>query len=315
MSKIQWPDRKSFAFTIFDDTDLAAPGNYEAVYNFLTDLGFRTTKSIWPISGPSSDSSKALGGATCEDSNYLDFVKTLQARGFEIGYHNTSFSAVPRQEIERGLQTFRRCFGTNPRSMSNHADSQEAVYWGPDRLSGLKRTLYNGLTRNRHKGRFLGHVENSRHFWGDLCLQNIDYVRNFITNDINTLKAFPQMPYYDSNRPFVKAWYGSSEGPEVHSFNKTISEENQDRLESEGGACIMYTHLAVGFQDAKGNIQPRFKELMIRLSKKNGLFIPVSPLLDVISKQNAGIHQLTSFERFKLESKWLIHKARVGGTS
>ena len=45
-NKIVWPQGKKFAFTIFDDTDLSKPGNYEVVYDFLRDLGFKTTKSV-----------------------------------------------------------------------------------------------------------------------------------------------------------------------------------------------------------------------------------------------------------------------------
>ena len=33
----------------------------------------------------------------------------------------------------------------------------------------------------------------------------------------------------------------------VNIFNKCLSNKNQDRLENEGGACIMYTHFADGF--------------------------------------------------------------------
>jgi len=30
---VTWPDGKAFAFTVFDDTDLAVPGNFERVYD------------------------------------------------------------------------------------------------------------------------------------------------------------------------------------------------------------------------------------------------------------------------------------------
>ena len=55
------------------------------------------------------------------------------------------------------------------------------------------------------------------------------------------------MPYHDPDRPYVNAWFAASEGADVTAFNRCLSEEHQDRLEAEGGACIMYTHFASGF--------------------------------------------------------------------
>lgn len=49
---IPWPDGKRFAFTIFDDTDHQTLENVPPVYDFLSDLGLRTTKSVWPLKGP-----------------------------------------------------------------------------------------------------------------------------------------------------------------------------------------------------------------------------------------------------------------------
>jgi hypothetical protein len=76
----------------------------------------------------------------------------------------------------------------------------------------------------------------------------------------------------------------------------------------------MYTHFAAGFQDARGAVHPRFKQLMERLSKKNGWFVPVAILLDHIRK-GRGEHVLTSAQRARMERDWLLHKLRVGGTS
>ena len=47
----RWPDGKAFAFSVFDDTDLSTLENAPAVYRLLRDLGFRTTKSVWPLRG------------------------------------------------------------------------------------------------------------------------------------------------------------------------------------------------------------------------------------------------------------------------
>jgi len=55
------------------------------------------------------------------------------------------------------------------------------------------------------------------------------------------------MPYHDPERPYVNYWFASSEGEDVEAFNKCIAEQAQDRLEQEGGACIMYTLFAKDF--------------------------------------------------------------------
>jgi hypothetical protein len=151
-----------------------------------------------------------------------------------------------------------------------------------------------------------GEVEGHPSFWGDLCRQRIRYCRNFVYADVNTLAACPWMPYYDPRRPFVNAWYGSSEGSNAARLTTTLSEANQDRLEEEGGACIMYTHFGHGYVDG-GRLQPRFVELMTRLSRKNGWFVPVSTLLDFL-RQRRGAMAITDRQRQALERRWLWEK-------
>ena len=309
--KIIYPDNKKFAFTIFDDTDLSKTGNYELIYDFLADLGFRTTKSVWPLSGKHQ---AIIEGATLEtDQYYVDYHKKLQKLGFEIGYHCSSYTSHHRDDILRGMETFKNTFGAYPKTMSNHADSKEALYWGPKRIGGLNRLIYNFATKFRHQKSFFGDDSTTPFFWGDFCKSNIKYVRNFITDDLNTLKAYPQMPYYDSTKPQVPFWFASSEGPEVHSFNHTIREEAQEQLVSEGGAAIMYTHFACGFIE-NGKLNPKFKNLMESMANKNGYFVPVGTLLDYLIAQK-GAYSLSIFERQMMEAKWILHKIRIGGTS
>ncbi|MBL6457137.1 hypothetical protein JMJ55_17515 [Belnapia sp. T6] len=310
-SRIRWPNGKSFAFTVFDDTDFAVPGNFERVYGLMQDCGFRTTKSVWPCAGTREP---LVRGATCDDPAYLAYVLGLQRDGFEIGFHGTTNHSVCRPDIQRGLDRFRDLFGHDPRTMANHADLAENIYWGAARVSGAQRLVYNVLTRGRMMNASFGHREDSPHFWGDLCRSRVEYVRNFITQNINTAAAFPKMPYHDPERPYVNQWFSSTEGPDLESFVRAVSEANQDRLEAEGGACIMYTHFAIRFQDKSGDVDPTFRRLLTRLSRKNGWFVPVATLLDYI-RQYRGEHVLTRFERSQMERSWLVHKLRVGGTS
>lgn len=302
LHKIAWPEGKQFAFTIFDDPDLDTAENVAAIYPFLEDLGLRTTKAVWPIRGKGVPE---VGGTTCEDELYLRWVLALKEKGFEIALHNVTYHTSTREETVHGLEMFHQLFGHYPYSMANHTGCSESIYWGRARLSGTQRAIYD-LLRDRNDHAYHGHIETSSLFWGDLCRDKIKYVRNFALSNINTLAACPAMPYRDPARPYVNYWFAASEGPKVKSFNSMISEANQDQLVSEGGACIMYTHLAAGFVE-DGKLNRRFRSLMERLSSMNGWFVPVRTLLDFIL-QVRGEHTITEPERIALEKKWLWHK-------
>lgn len=308
MAGIEWPDGKSFAFTVFDDTDWGTVDNLKPVYDHLLDCGLRTTKSVWVLAG--TEEPEEIGGATCEEAGYRDWVLSLQAAGFEIGWHNATFHSSRRERTLEGLERFRALFGHYPRTMANHTTCRENIYWGEERLSGVNRSFYNLATLGRGAGRFRGHLADDPYFWGDLCASRIRYVRNFVFSDVNTLKACPAMPYSDPDRPHVRAFFASSGGKDLPPFLATISEDNQDLLEREGGCCIMYTHFAYGFANG-GKLDTRFKALINRLSRKNGWFAPVSDVLGHIEKAK-GIEVLTPSARARLERRWLWNKMRVG---
>jgi hypothetical protein len=307
-SPVRWPEGKSFAFTVFDDTDLMTRQVGERLYGVLTDLGLRTTKSVWPIRAATEPT---IGGATCAEPGYRHWAQGLQRQGFEVALHGVSYSTATRDEIRGGLDRFREYFGHDPRCHANHADARDGIYWGADRLSGPARLPYRAVKRS--STRWEGHVPGSPFFWGDLCAERVTYVRNFVFGDIDTLAACPVMPYHDADRPFVNQWFAGSEGSHLGSFLRTVSEENQDRLEEQGGACIMYTHFASGFVE-DGRVDPRFLRLMTRLSGKGGWFVPVATLLDHLRGQGAG-GDITRADRGRLERRWLLHKLRTRGTT
>jgi hypothetical protein len=303
---VRWPDGKAFAFTIFDDPDAQRLEDGRRVYSFLMDRGFRTTRGVWPCAEVRTPNS---GGETCGDATYRRHTQELQAHGFEIGYHHTTKHSSTRDEIVRGLDQFRDYFGHDPSTMANHYNA-EAIYWGTARISPPLRAVYTvttlGRTRGAHFGEVLGHAS----FWGDLCRNRIRYCRNFVYADVNTLAACPWMPYHDPLKPFVAAWYASTEGSNAPRFIDALSEANQDRLEEEGGACIMYTHFGHGYVE-NGRLNARFANLMARLGRKNGWFVPVSTLLDYLSHSGPP-HVVTDDERRVLERRWLWGKLRRG---
>src|SRR5512134_463146 len=107
---VSWPEGKTFAFTIFDDCDFQTSDNTRAVYDFLAEIGLRTTKAVWTELGSERPGEKVIGGATCEDEAYLRWVLDLQSRGFEVALHNVSYHTSPRERTRRGLDRFRELF-------------------------------------------------------------------------------------------------------------------------------------------------------------------------------------------------------------
>ena len=306
---ILWPENKKFAFSIFDDTDRANLDDNKIVYNFLNELGFKTTKSVWVTDGTTHD--KSLG-ITCDDQKYLSWLFDLKSKGFEIGFHNVSYDSSVRKKTKEGLENFVKIFDQFPNVMANHSENRENIYWGADRLSGTRKSIYKILTFFKKNRYYQGHQESSPYFWGDLCKKYVTYVRNFVFSDINTLKCCPYMPYKDPAKPYVNYWYASTEGNNLKTFTKCLSDKNQDRLEKEGGACIMYTHFADDFCK-NGKLSEKFKKQMIRLKKKDGWFVPASTLLDFLKKENKN-EIINKKQKSILERKWLLDKLLMGST-
>jgi hypothetical protein len=300
--RVQWPADRQFAFTIFDDPDGQPYQTTRLVYSFLERLGFRTTIAVWPMEATRDRNS---GGETCANPEYRCFLMDLQQRGFEIGFHNAAPQDSTREETIQALEVFERYFGAPPFAMANHYN-REAIYWGSERLTSWRRTAYNLITRCRNDRKFFGHVEGDPAFWGDICRERISYCRNFVFSGINTLRACPWMPYSDPLRPYVRNWFSATEGDMAPSFLKAVAARNQDQLEAEGGASILYTHFGHGFVE-NGQLHPEFCRLMERLACKNGWFVPVSTLLDFLMKTR-GETVLNERQRNRLETRWLWEK-------
>ena len=302
LPRIAWPGGKTFAFTIFDDPDAQTLEDSERIYGFLAELGLRTTKAIW-MTGPIREENSP--GETCANPAFREHCLELQQAGFEIGWHHAAPHASFRDETIAALDAFRDCFGADPSSMANHYND-EAIYWTADRLTGWRRAAYRALSRGRDR-RYFGADPASPYFWGDICRERIRYCRNFVFRGANNLRECPWAPYHDPSKPYVQAWFSSTEGANCASFVQGIDEAAQDRLEAEGGLCIMYTHFGHHFRPG-GALHPRFRELMERLSRKNGWFAPATTILDFLARRQGGPYPLGPAERARLERNWLKEK-------
>jgi len=307
----RFPNGKRFAFSVFDDTDGSTVENVLSVYRLLSDLAIKTTKSVWPL--PNVTGAKT-GGATLAEPKYLDFVLWLQSEGFEIGLHNVRNHDALRQIVQLGLDRFFDRIGMHPTTHCNHDSNRENLYWGSSRFrTPFIRLGYNLTAQMNHNHSFEGDIEQSPYFWGDLCRERIQYVRNFVFDEINLDRINATLPYHDCRTPFVNYWFSSTDGATVKSFCRMLSEANQDRLEAEGGVCIMYTHFSAGFGNC-GELHPEFERLMRRLAKKTtGWFVPVATLLDHL-RANQKTSVIANAELARMERRWFVSKLCKGTT-
>ncbi len=308
-TSIIWPFSHTFAFSVIDDTDRATVENTRQVYEFLLDLGIRTTKTVWPIA---DSEASAQHGSSLEERDYLEWVRGMEKRGVEIALHGAAYRSSVRERSVEALDRFHCLLGQHPKIYTIHVGQQEGMYWGEDRLSGSARWLYKLIHHLKGRDRaYYGHKPNSPYFWGDVCRERITYVRNLVFSDINTLKMDPAMPYHDPRRPYVRYWFSASDGADVENFCRLLNESNQDKLLESGGACIVYTHFASGFVE-NGKLHAEFKRLMERLAGLPGWFVPVSTLLDHL-RSRPGWRE-TADPRYisRLEWAWLLQKLRKG---
>ena len=63
----------------------------------------------------------------------------------------------------------------------------------------------------------------------------------------------------------------STFAPNQWMFNHIVTKESIDRLENEGGVCILYTHL--GYYHKNGKVDEGFKKMISYIGKKRIRFI------------------------------------------
>jgi hypothetical protein len=298
-----FPNGARFAFTILDDTDVATLKNVSPIYDLLHSLGLRTTKTVWPVRCPEG-SRNFHASDTLEDEAYRDFVVDLKRRGFEITWHGATMESSDRERTIRALESYREIFSEYPRIHVNHADNRENIYWGAARLdSPVLRSLF-GRFAGRPAGYFSGHQLESPYGWPDICEKHFEYCRNLTTNDINTAGFNPSMPYRDPARPLVPWWFSASDANSVDEFNALIHPSNQDRLERDGGFCIIATHLGKDFVK-NGVVNDVTRSRLTELSRRQGWFPTTGELLDWLrSQQGDTAGALPSGEWRAMQWRW-----------
>jgi len=299
---IEIPDGKNFIFSIFDDTDVATLDNIRPVYDYLSELGIFTTKSVWPLDS-AEQNSNYKGSHSLQNPEYAAYVKELAHRGFEIAFHGASMESSPRSASIEALHQFREILGFSPRTYACHAGNRENIHWGEHRFSfEVFRFLYR-LLNSGTAGHYAGHDMQSEYYWADVCRASFDYVRTFTFNDINLLNI-GKFPYRMEDRPCFKCCFYTSFADHIEEFNRLLSSKNQERLATERGVCIITTHFGKGFVK-DGILNGETKDLLARLVENNGYFAPVSTVLDHL-KNCLGEHTITPAQLFALEARWFV---------
>jgi hypothetical protein len=295
---LPFPDRKTFAFTIVDDTDGATLENVRPVYERLFALGLRTTKSIWVMRPDTAPDKPGDAGDTLERRQYADYIQLLQRRGFEIALHNVSSKSNTRPRTAMGIAQFKEVFGAYPKICVQHEKNLENLYFefaqNPGRLPPPFRTrIFRGIHTLLRNGNGVkpssfgcsGEDRSSDYFWGDICKQAVQYVRsNVFFQDLNTLKCNPYMPYTSADTPYVNYWFDSSNGQDAAAFNAILSDRNIARLRRERGCSIVYTHFGKGFVETRHGSAELNAETARRLAavagRPDGWYVPAGELLD-----------------------------------
>lgn len=299
----RWPGGKQFALTIMDDTDRAYLAAIRPFYDALIRHGLRTTKTVWALESPPDD---PFRGDSLENPAYRAWILELQAAGFEIAWHGARSGGTERPLHGEALERFRETFGSYPRTYANHAVNPECLYWGEERFdSPVTRELFR---RFSGRERFLGSTPGTPYNWEDLCASKLRYVRGFNFDDTNTTRKDPWMPYHDPLRPAAARWFSASDGSDVERFVRLLAPARLDALESQGGCCIVYAHIADGFV-REGKVDVRVERILADLAGRNGWYAPVDAVLDHMETER-GDYAITSAQHRRLEWRWAAYQVR-----
>ena len=301
------PVGKRFAFSVLDDTDDSTLQNVQPVYALLRSCDFRTTKTVWPLDCPEG-SRNFFAAETLQNKAYLRFVHELADAGFEVASHGATMESSLRGRTLEGLEFLRREFGHYPRLFCNHGFNRENLYWGSQRFRTKPlRRLIRLMSRER-SCEFEGEQEGSKYFWGDVCQDVIQYVRNFTFDRLNMIEVDPGMPYHLATTPYVNFWFSTADAPDAVTFNRLVSSARIDMLAEASGVCIVSTHFGKGFVK-DGRVNPESERLLRHVADRGGWVVPVSELLDHLRGVGRG-RTLSARELLRLELRFLTDQIR-----
>lgn len=302
--------RSKFLFSIVDDTDDSTLENTRPIYDFLYENGIYITKTVWVYPPRDNHSS----GDSLQRPEYLEFIREIRDKGFEIGMHGVGSGVFKREEILEGLEEFREKLGEYPRIHVNHSYNPDSIYGGYKRFnwpfSWIVRSIYK-----QYAGVFQGEIEGSENFWGDKHKELIRFSRNHEFAGLNTSRYDKYMPYRDPRRTeYANYWYSATFAPNQWVFNHVLTPQAVKKLEQQRGACILFTHLGYYMKD--GRIDPGFRErIKLLAGNPSGHYLPVSGLLDILAEERREKGQepyplLPLYAKFLMEIRHLFTRVK-----
>ena len=286
-----------FKFSIIDDTDDGTVENLRPVYDLLYKNKIFITKTVWVY--PPRD--KNSNGDSLQRKEYLDFIKELHEKGFEIALHNVGSGDYERMEILKGLEFFKKKLGFYPSIHINHSYNKDSIYGGYKRFNWPVKNLIK-LLYPQYREEFEGDIESSKYFWGDIHKDIITYSRNHEFPGLITSKFDKLMPYVDPKRSkYSNYWFSASFAPNQNVFKLIMSKKNIDELSKKGGNSIIYTHFGYFVKD--GILDKDFiNSINYIAKKKNGRFLTVSKLLNsIVSERKNKYPTIKYFTKLKFE--------------
>lgn len=302
--------RKGFLFSIIDDTDDSTLENTRPIYDFLHENGIHITKTVWAYPPRDEHSS----GDSLQRPEYLDFIKDIKDKGFEIGLHCVGSGEFKRAEVLKGLEEFKDKLGEYPRIHVNHSYNQDSIYGGYKRFNWPFNWIVSSIYK-QYAGVFQGETDGSEYFWGDKHKELIKFSRNHEFGGLNTTKYDKYMPYRDPRRSdYANYWYSATFAPNQWVFNHVLTKKAIQKLEEQKGTCILFTHLGYYMKD--GKIDPGFKERIKWLADNPaGQYMPVSALLNTLADERRDQGKepypvLPALAKFFMEFRHLYTRVR-----
>lgn len=308
--KPAFPNGLEFAFTILDDTDDTTVENGRPVYDLLSELGLRTTKTVWALDTPLGAQGPFFAAETLQNSRYLEWVHQLSEAGFEIAFHNASMGSSTRDKTRTALEMIAAEFPQMPRVHCNHAWNRENLHWGPARYSSPE--LFRILQVMSHvigTSPSEGHIEKSEYYWEDLAFAKLDYVRRFTFLELDCGKIPPGRPYFDDRKPGIRCWFNTADASNVKAFRNLVTSSAIDKVRANRSWCIVSTHFGKDFA-RRGRVDPSVRSILEYIASLPGWFVPVSVLLDHLVAE-LGKDPLGAFEMRRTEYAHLLDRLRA----
>ncbi len=238
--KLSWlPGSYLAAVSITDDPDNSSFSRFKAMYDFLMEIKFPTTRAMWVYPKSEYTGTPPLKidftAPLLSDPECLQYCKKLHSKGFEICLHGASCGNNNRKRTLDALNFLEEHFEQSPIFIC-HSKNAENLYWDANTANlSVEKKLLQLYTKNR----CFGEIPESQYFWGDICRDKINFIRLYRTRSLNTLAFNPSMPYHDFSKPFVNYWFSATKGYIPNLF----SENSLDQLCEQNGASILYQYM------------------------------------------------------------------------